>query len=81
MSSNSNRWRVTIEDAGNDEAIIPLPDELLEQLGWKEGDTINVEPLPEGGLIISKVETDTSTSPTHDKPAGGAILVKKGQTP
>lgn len=49
------RWQVTIEDAGNDEAIIPLPDELIELLGWKEGDEVSVDSIKQGELIITKL--------------------------
>ena len=36
-----------------DNVILKFPPELLEQLGWKEGDTLNIE-LEEGALVISK---------------------------
>ena len=34
---------VDVEKTDNGDAIITLPDELLEEMGWKEGDTINVD--------------------------------------
>ena len=36
-----------------DNVILKFPPELLEQVGWKEGDTLNIE-LEEGALVISK---------------------------
>jgi hypothetical protein len=36
-----------------DNVIMNLPPELLEQNGWKAGDTINIK-LEEGRLILSK---------------------------
>jgi formylmethanofuran dehydrogenase subunit D len=36
-----------------DNVIMKLPPELLEQTGWKEGDTLNIE-LQDGAIVISK---------------------------
>lgn len=36
-----------------DNVILKFPPELLEQVGWKEGDTLNIE-LEEGAIVISK---------------------------
>jgi len=33
---------VVVEKADNGDAIVNLPDELLEEMGWKEGDTIDM---------------------------------------
>jgi hypothetical protein len=34
-------WTVTVEeDPENGDAILPFPPELLEQTGWKEGDSL-----------------------------------------
>lgn len=33
--------------------ILKFPPELLEQTGWKEGDTLNIQ-LEEGAIVISK---------------------------
>ena len=34
---------VDVEKADNGDVIITLPDELVEKMGWKDGDTINVD--------------------------------------
>jgi hypothetical protein len=36
-----------------DNVIMKLPPELLEQTGWKEGDTLNIE-IQDGAIVISK---------------------------
>ena len=36
-----------------DNVILKFPPELLEQVGWKEGDTLNIQ-LEDGALVISK---------------------------
>jgi formylmethanofuran dehydrogenase subunit D len=36
-----------------DNVIMKIPPELLEQTGWKEGDTLNIE-LQDGAIVISK---------------------------
>lgn len=38
----------------NGDAIIELPPELLKHLGWKEGDTLNIEDR-NGSIFLSKV--------------------------
>ena len=36
-----------------DNVIMKLPPALLEQTGWKEGDTLNIE-IEDGAIVISK---------------------------
>jgi len=55
--TTDKRWQVTIEDAGNNEVIIPLPDELLDQLGWHIGDEVHVDSIKPGKLILAKATT------------------------
>ena len=47
-----------IEDAGDGsgDGILTFPPELIEQTGWKEGDTLNLEVSEAGTLIIAKKE-------------------------
>lgn len=35
-----------------DEVFIPLPDELVNQLGWSDGDNLNFQ-IKDGSLILS----------------------------
>jgi bifunctional DNA-binding transcriptional regulator/antitoxin component of YhaV-PrlF toxin-antitoxin module len=44
------------EDENGDQYII-LPDEVIEDLGWQEGDLLNWD-VRSNGIIISKVNDD-----------------------
>lgn len=44
---------VEFDDEGN--AIIPIPQELMDKLKWKEGDTLSFEPA---SFIIKKINAD-----------------------
>jgi bifunctional DNA-binding transcriptional regulator/antitoxin component of YhaV-PrlF toxin-antitoxin module len=44
---------IEFDDEGN--AIIPIPQELLDQLKWKEGDILSFEPA---SFILKKVNAD-----------------------
>ena len=39
----------------NGDAILELPPEMCEELGWKEGDTISIT-QEEGNIIIKKIK-------------------------
>ena len=45
-----------LEICDNGDAIIELPPELLEEVGWKEGDTLNIEQREDKLIYISKVK-------------------------
>lgn len=60
--STRKTWQVTIEDAGNNEAIIPLPNELIEQLGWAIGDEVTVDSIKQGELIITRTTFGTDST-------------------
>ena len=54
-------WTVTLEDTndGTGDAILPIPDELIEMKGWKEGTVFNLEVVDTGSgkaLIITEVK-------------------------
>lgn len=47
------------EDQNTSDLILPLPPELLEEVGWKEGDTINWHDNKDGTFTMSnKIETE-----------------------
>lgn len=55
--SESDRvtWQVTtLEDKATGDLILPIPPELLQKMGWREGDTLNWERNPEGHWILTK---------------------------
>ena len=50
------QWTITVEEAedGSGDLILPLPPELLDMQGWKEGDTLEWNDLGNGSWTISK---------------------------
>ena len=44
-----------VEICDNGDAIVELPPELLEEMGWKEGDTLDISEK-DGKIIIKKIE-------------------------
>ena len=56
-----------VEICDNGDAILELPDELLNEMGWKEGDTLDISEK-NGKIIIKKIdEKDRKIS--LDKPS------------
>jgi bifunctional DNA-binding transcriptional regulator/antitoxin component of YhaV-PrlF toxin-antitoxin module len=49
-------WICDVDDDG----VLTFPDELVELQNWKEGDEINFDILPDGTLILTKVEPDAT---------------------
>lgn len=55
------KWTVSIEkDPTNDEHFFTLPEELVENLSWKEGDEVEYIDNGDGSFLIKKVETTVS---------------------
>jgi bifunctional DNA-binding transcriptional regulator/antitoxin component of YhaV-PrlF toxin-antitoxin module len=58
MSTNKNphedvRFEVITQEDENGDLILPIPQQLLDKLGWKEGDDIQFG-LDEAGRIFMK---------------------------
>ena len=55
----SKRWTVTCQDAADDtgDMIVPLPDDLLSQMGLVIGDTLTVEKQPDGSLTLTPIRS------------------------
>jgi hypothetical protein len=52
-------WTVTLEeDPDTGEVILPLPDDMLEQLGWKEGIPIYWIDNKDGTYTLTDKEQD-----------------------
>ena len=45
---------ITQEDPETGELILPIPPELMSQMGWKEGDTLDFDVDDKGRWIIKK---------------------------
>lgn len=49
------RFEVIVqEDTETGDLLIPLPQMLLDQLGWKEGDEIEFDLDDKGGFVLHK---------------------------
>ena len=57
-------WTLNVEEAndGSGDAILSFPPDLLEQAGWKEGDTLNWIDQKDGSWLLKKVDTTSEKS-------------------
>ena len=68
MTTNESpqSWTVSVDEEG----VLILPDELLDKMGWGEGDDLEWIEEPDGSIILKKYEpngsTDGSTTSTID---------------
>jgi len=51
-------WVVPVLDAGGGGTLLQLPDELLERLGWGEGDNLCFEDRGDGALLVTRQECE-----------------------
>jgi hypothetical protein len=60
MNETRTSWTVTLEEAedGSGDLVMPLPQDLLDSQGWKEGDTLNWEESDNGSWTLSKAKSD-----------------------
>jgi len=60
MTTTATSWTVTLEEAedGSGDLVMPLPQDLLDSQGWREGDTLNWEEGTNGSWTLSKVKSD-----------------------
>lgn len=58
MSNTKTSWTVTVEEAddGSGDLVMPLPQEMLDLQGWKEGDTLDWQDNKDGSWSLTKVE-------------------------
>ena len=58
MTTPKTSWTVTVEEAddGSGDLVMPLPQDFLDQQGWKEGDTLDWKDNKDGSWSLSKVE-------------------------
>jgi hypothetical protein len=60
---DNNNWTITVEqDFETGELIIPLPQELLDQQGWKEGDEFAWIDNQDGSWTLEKIINDQDQS-------------------
>jgi hypothetical protein len=57
MTEPKTSWTVTLEEAddGSGDLVMPLPQDFLDQQGWKEGDTLDWRDNGDGSWTLEKV--------------------------
>ena len=53
----SNRFSVTVEEDEFGEYMLPIPDEICEELGWDVGDILQYE-LQDDSFTLRKVQDE-----------------------
>lgn len=58
----TNRWIIDLEEAkdASGDLIMPLPQDLLESAGWKEGDVLEWKDLGNGSWSLTKQQPDVT---------------------
>jgi len=61
----SKHWTIKLEeDAETGDLILPFTDEILQEAGWKEGDTLEWIDNKNGSWTLKKVEHGTNDDTT-----------------
>ena len=59
MIEENDQWTLTPEeDLETGDLILTFPPELLEKVGWQEGDTLNWSVRDDGSVYLTKKEVD-----------------------
>jgi antitoxin component of MazEF toxin-antitoxin module len=55
MNTSPKKFRVILLDAedGSDDCILPIPDAVMTELGWKIGDALVIDKISDGIVVIS----------------------------
>jgi len=58
----TNKWIIDLEEAkdSSGDLIMPLPQDLLDSAGWKEGDVLEWKDLGNGTWSLTKQEPDVT---------------------
>lgn len=51
-NQETKRWTTSVDEEG----VLTLPGELLDALGWKEGDEINFIDRKDGSFVLEKID-------------------------
>ena len=56
MQTTPQEWELTCQDPedGSGDSIVEIPPDLLESIGWKQGDTLTVEASEESIILKLK---------------------------
>lgn len=56
MNAGNPTYEIILqEDEETGDLIMPLPQELLDRVGWKEGDELEWKQAKDGAWVLSKV--------------------------
>jgi bifunctional DNA-binding transcriptional regulator/antitoxin component of YhaV-PrlF toxin-antitoxin module len=55
----NTKYVVTLEEDENGELILPIPEQILKDMNWKEGDVLKFADNEDGSFSMTKVETAT----------------------
>lgn len=55
----TKRYTIPIESDENDDLYLTLPDDLLDDLGWQEGDILEWSEDIDGTLLLKRVDEET----------------------
>jgi hypothetical protein len=59
MTNTKQPWTAHLEeDPDTGDLLLPFPPDMLEQLGWREGDTLTWTVKTNGSIILSKKAKD-----------------------
>lgn len=58
QAEKSNKYVIELVEEGDD-LIMPLPEQLLQEAGWKEGDSLDWKDNGDGSWTLSKIEDVT----------------------
>ena len=58
MTESKKSWTVTVEEAedGSGDLVMPLPQEMLDEVGWMPGDNLKWVDREDGTWEIRKIE-------------------------
>lgn len=51
---DEKRYEVITQEDENGDLLVPIPQHILDQLGWKEGDTIDIAKDENGNIVFKK---------------------------
>jgi|TARA_R100000005_G_C5002171_1_gene209676 bifunctional DNA-binding transcriptional regulator/antitoxin component of YhaV-PrlF toxin-antitoxin module len=56
---------IEVEEANNGDVVIPLPDEICEELNWQEGDILEWN-LKGNGIVLNKLNDSAGYEVNED---------------
>jgi bifunctional DNA-binding transcriptional regulator/antitoxin component of YhaV-PrlF toxin-antitoxin module len=52
---NNKKYEIITQEDENGDLIIPIPQPLLDELGWKEGDQIDFSFDTDGRIVVKRI--------------------------